>query len=129
MHASVGWVCESIRPGKTILPPRSIDLGVRPALLEDLGIGPDLDQPVALDGQGLANREPAIDGDDLAVVEDQVGFLGRDLLDAQTRSRGPELPGSTERGRRGLIMGLMVLIGEFPGEDNRRRPARAVPVM
>ena len=50
--------------------------GPRPPGLEDLLVGPDPEQPVALDGQGLADREVAVDRDDLAVVEDQVGLVG-----------------------------------------------------
>ena len=38
-------------------------------------IGADADQAVALDGQGLADREVAIDRDDLAMMEDQVGLV------------------------------------------------------
>ena len=74
--APVGCVCESIRPGRTILPPRSTTSVLGPAGLEDLLVGPDAEQAAALDGQGLADREVAVDGDDLAVVEDQVGLLG-----------------------------------------------------
>ena len=48
----------------------------RPAGLEDLLVGPDAEQAVALDGQGLADRELAVDRDDLAVVQDQVRLVG-----------------------------------------------------
>ena len=48
----------------------------RPAGLQDLVVGPDAEQAVALDGQGLADREVAVDRDDLAVVQDQVRFIG-----------------------------------------------------
>ena len=48
----------------------------RPAGLEDLLVGADAEQAVALDGQGLADRELAIDRDDLAVVQDQVRLIG-----------------------------------------------------
>ena len=48
----------------------------RPAGLEDLLVGPDAEQAVALDGQGLADREVAVDRDDLAVVQDQVRLVG-----------------------------------------------------
>ena len=73
MQASVGWVCESIRPGRTILPCEVDQRRARPARFQDVLIGADPDQPVALDGQGLADREIAIGRDDLAVMEDQVG--------------------------------------------------------
>ena len=48
-----------------------------PRSFEDVFIGADADQPVSLDGQGLADRELAIDRDDLAMMEDQVGVFGR----------------------------------------------------
>ena len=75
MHASVGCACESIRPGKTILPPRSTRTVRGPRGFWTSSIGADADQTVALDGQGLADREIAIDRDDLAVMEDQVGLV------------------------------------------------------
>ena len=75
MLAPVGCVCESIRPGQDHLAPEVDHRRLRPAGLEDLLVGPDAEQAVALDGQGLADREVAVDRDDLAVVQDQVRLL------------------------------------------------------
>ena len=74
--APLGWVCESIRPGRTILPPRSTTAVAGPRVAERLLVGPDHEEPVAADRDGLADREVAVDGDDLAAVQDQVGLVG-----------------------------------------------------
>ena len=43
-----------------------------PASRLDLLIGPDGDDPIAADGDGLRNREALVDGDDLAVRQDDI---------------------------------------------------------
>ena len=94
-------------------------------------------QPVALDGQGLADREVAIDRDDLAVMEDQVGFLGmtrRPAPIADGRTRASEEPclhaqcGSCVAARLASGKRLLWRISHAqPGNILARRRARGNP--
>ena len=118
------------------------DRRLRAACLQHVLVGADADQTVALDGQGLGNREVAIDRDDLPVMEDQVGFLGRRRRSVRERravasKREQPLPhaendhraGSSWRGVRELPIRRECDRSAhrhiFAGASIRRQPARA----
>src|SRR5262249_25097715 len=62
-------------------------LGVRSLGFQDFFVTPDAQDAPALDGQGLVDGELLIHGDDLAVVQDQVGVRGPDRR-SQQREEG-----------------------------------------
>ena len=66
----------SYRPGRTVLPAGVDHARLRPLVLQDVGVGPDGDDLAAAHGDGLGDRELRVDGDDLGVVDDQVGRVG-----------------------------------------------------
>ena len=79
VHAApVGCVCESIRPGRTILPPRSMTFVASPLVARTSSFVPTCTMRLAADGDRLGDRKRLIDRHDLAVVQDQVGRLSRD---------------------------------------------------
>ena len=61
---------ESIRPGSTVLPPRSTRSVPEPGQLHDVGVRAHRNDPPVADRHRLDDPELRVDGHDLAVVED-----------------------------------------------------------
>ncbi len=67
------WLWASMRPGVSARPARSHLVGLRPGQGTDLVVGAHGLDATVLDGHGLGDGVGGIDGDDLAVGQDQVG--------------------------------------------------------
>ena len=117
MLAPVGWVCESIRPGRTVFPARSMTRSGAPGF-EDFGIRAHPEQAAVLDGEALADRELAVRRDDLSVMEDQVRLVGPPRPRRRGRARGASLASREEA--RGIAM--VGTLCEIFRETDRSRP-------
>ena len=87
-------------PGVTARPRRSIRRVAGPASCVDLLVGADRDDALALDGDRLRDREPLVDGDDLAVGEDESGAVCCARVSAPAQKMARTTPAATLRTQR-----------------------------